>query len=96
MSYEGSVEYLCANGHESGTDCYMDDLIVCRCGAPITHRHAINHTNGEDPEDPSTMPAPVEEIGFDDVWHKDHYGNRYATKDMRFKPLDHWRELVGH
>ena len=94
MSYEGSVEYLCAKGHRSVTDCHEDDLQVCRCGEVITHRHAIDHTNGEDLDDPGTMPAPVEEVGFDDVWHVDHRGNGYATKDIRFKPLSHWRELV--
>lgn len=26
------------------------------------------------------------EVGFIDVWHEDHYGNKYATKKLQFEP----------
>lgn len=93
MSYEGYVEYLCERGHLSGADCYDDDLKVCRCGAPMAFRHAVDQTNGEIDDDPHTMPAPVREIGFDDDWKNDHHGNRYAAKLVRYEPVEHWRPI---
>ena len=46
MSYEGYVQYLCKVGHASETDCYEDDLKVCRCGSPIVWVNYVNTTNG--------------------------------------------------
>jgi hypothetical protein len=93
MSYEGSVEYLCEKGHRSATDCWTPVPTACRCGAAITHQHSIDHTNGAIEDDPSTLPAPTEMIGFDDIWNEDHYGNRYATKHVRYRPVEHWQKL---
>lgn len=93
MSYEGSVEFLCAKGHHSAVDCWDDDPAICRCGAPMTHRHSIDHTNGVVDDDPSTKPAPKEQIGVDDDWRTDHHGNRYALPVPRYRPGDGWRSL---
>lgn len=95
MSYEGSVEFLCQNGHRSVIGCWDDAPKACRCGARMAYRHAIDHTNGYIEDDPNTQPAPVEPDGWDDVWKEDHYGNRYAIKNPRFKPLSGWRDLVS-
>lgn len=94
MSYEGSVEYLCERGHRSVTDCWTDMPEKCRCGAAIAHSHSIDSTNGDVEDDPHTRPAPVVEIGYDDVWKEDHHGNRYATRDVRYSPVEHWRDLT--
>ena len=93
MSYEGSREFLCANGHHSVFECWDDDPPVCRCGAPMTFAHSIDHTNGDVEDDPSTMPAPKEQIGSDDIWREDHYGNRYAVQDHRYRPVREWQVL---
>ena len=90
MSYEGSIEFLCEKGHRSVIDCHEAEPSACRCGAPLTYTHAIDYTNGEDADDPSTFPASRVEIGFDDIWKTDHYDNHYAIKDVRYAPLDNW------
>jgi hypothetical protein len=90
MSYEGSVEYLCQDGHRSVVDCWEDRLVKCRCGAAMAYRHSIDHTNGVEDDNPATMPAPTEEIGFTDIWREDHYGNRYAIKDVKYRAGEHW------
>lgn len=94
MSYEGSTEYLCANGHYLCTSCYEDAPDGCSvCGAALSYSHSIDETNGVDPEDPGTMPGDKECIGQDDQWREDHYHNRYAFAIPRYKPLEGWREL---
>lgn len=93
MSYEGSTEFLCANGHRSVVDCHDDDPEKCHwCGSPMTHVHSIDHTNGIEEGNPGTMPAPKEQIGADDDWRTDHHGNRYAVAIPKFKPLSEWRD----
>lgn len=101
MSYEGSKEVLCANGHYWVVDCWDDDPETCdRCGAPITHTHAIDETNGPCSDDPSTLPAPKECIGQDDDWRTDHYGNRYAIAIPKYRPAAEWQaktpQLADH
>lgn len=96
MSYEGSQEWLCANGHYLMGSCWDAELTVCpRCHAPITHRHSIDETNGPDESDPSTLPAPKEQIGTEDDWHTDHHGNRYAVLVRRYKPVAEWRTMTA-
>jgi hypothetical protein len=94
MSYEGSEEYLCAKGHYMVRDAYADDVQyngVCKCGAPIAYWHQIDDTNGVIEDNPGTMPAPTKRTGWEDRWHMDHYGNRYATRTPLYKPKEHWR-----
>lgn len=46
MSYEGSVQCICHNGHYSIQDCYTEgDCPECRGG--IAWRNDIDETNGE-------------------------------------------------
>ncbi len=91
MSYEGYTEYLCSNGHLSSLDAYFEAARLCtRCNAKIVFAHDVDETNGvgyddEGNEMPGTIGYPFEENGFDDIWHKDHYGNKYATKLIRYK-----------
>ncbi len=69
MSYEGSVECLCANGHYSSMDAYCDDLGKCRrCDSPIVWRHDVDQTNGECYDDDGepiqcTHPWPLKKVG---------------------------------
>lgn len=94
MGYSGYREYLCAAGHYSTQNVYDDDLKSCpHCEAPLAHFHGVDQTNGYDESEPYSCDAPKEEIGFDDVWHVDHHGNRYATKLLRFRPVANWRTL---
>lgn len=94
MSYEGSREWLCANGHYFIGSCWDAELSKClRCDAPITHAHSIDHTNGYEMDDPTTQPAPKEQIGTEDDWHVDHHGNRYAVAVPRYRPLTEWQAI---
>lgn len=82
MGYQGYSEYLCTKGHYNTCDC-RDALSVCQvegCGATLVYSHEVDETNGRDDSHPDTCPAPKKEIGFEDAWHVDHHGNRYATK----------------
>jgi len=74
MSYEGHVEFLCANGHRWVEGAYdePDEPKCPDCGGAKVWRHAIDQTNGvcyceDGSEDPSTVPYPLE---------VDHYEER--------------------
>lgn len=89
MGYSGYTEYLCENGHYFTRDCWDSKPSVCPyCQSFIKYFHSVDTTNGYDEEYPDTCRAEKNEIGFDDTWHDDHYGNRYATKRLRYKPLE--------
>lgn len=95
MSYEGYKEYLCQNGHYRCTGCWDESLSPCPfCKAPMAFSNSVDVTNGEVEEEPWSMPAPKSEIGFDDDWREDHYGNKYALKVPRYKALDRWHDLL--
>ena len=95
MGYSGFKEYLCVRGHYAARDVYDDDLEKCpNCGEAFSHYHGVDQTNGYDESEPYSCRAPKKEIGFDDKWHVDHHGNRYATKIPRFRPLSEWREIA--
>ena len=53
MSYEGTVQRLCKNGHLDEVDCYDDsDKDRCQyCNELIVYRHGIDQTNGFNPKD---------------------------------------------
>ena len=87
MSYEGSREYLCVVGHSFSQDCYEDEPTCCiRCGKAIKYSRSIDHTNGDDLENPETLYAKIDAIGYEDMWLKDHYGNKYAHQIVLYKP----------
>jgi len=106
MSYSGFREYICEYGHYTSIDCW-DDQEKCNCGAKFKYRHSVDTTNGYgDHRDYLALQgcdyddsyfderAPKKEIGFTDIWHEDHYGNKYATKQLRFAPDSNvWMEL---
>jgi len=93
MSYEGYIEFICPNGHYH----FVDDgyeaeqykkLIECQiCHTRPIFFHQVDVTNGYDESHADTCNAEKEEIGFDDQWHSDHYGNKYATKIFKYKPI---------
>ena len=87
MSYEGYAEYLCANGHYKST-ADDDGSKGCRhCDAAWAYWHPVNETNGYDPVDTETYEAAKKEDGYDDIWKVDHYGNKYAEKILRYRPV---------
>jgi hypothetical protein len=95
VSYSGYREFLCANGHYARTDCWDDDPSECSfCKAKIAQRNSVDTTNGQNDDEAWSMPAAKHPAGFDDKWHQDHYGNRYATKVLKYKPKgEQWRTV---
>lgn len=97
MSYEGYTERLCVLGHLSRFNAYFDffgedEKPKCsHCGNEFMFSHSVDQTNGveymEDGVTPhlGTVGYPFEENGWEDMWHTDHYGNKYATKLYRYK-----------
>lgn len=98
MSFEGFMEKLCTNGHYFSCDVYTQDEFIKECptcNSPFEYQHLVDITNGYEEDNPSTYPGTIEEIGFDDEWHVDHYGNRYAIKIHKFKPVgDQWKKIL--
>ena len=94
MSYEGYTEYLCAKGHYWVNDQWTYSKECGRCGAPVAHVHGVDETNGYDESRPSTCDARKVEIGFEDEWHADHYGNRYALKVSLYQAGEHWSRII--
>lgn len=93
MSYEGFSQLLCKNGHLHEEDSNVAYSETPSAGCPVcaesfVWRHDVDQTNGYSEDHPSTCRAELTEIGYEDVWHKDHYGNRYAVKRLRFEPTD--------
>lgn len=87
MSYEGYRSFLCKQGHLHTRDVYADGLEHCPdCEAEMEWMTDTDETNGYIEDDPSTHAPSLEPITWDDVWHVDHYGNRYATKLWKWKP----------
>lgn len=95
MSYEGYTEFLCRAGHYDTCDAYADGPKACRaCSAPFAFSHGVDVTNGYSRHYSYSCEAKKVEIGFDDIWHTDHHGNRYATKLIRYEPRGKaWRPL---
>lgn len=89
MSYEGDIEFICANGHYQRRGCYEPAPVKCGlhgCEEPIMWQHAIDYTNGMEEADPGTFPAPMVNVGWDDIPMEDHYGNPYFIKHLRMQP----------
>lgn len=65
------------------------------CTKPARFYALVDVTNGYGVEyGGDAVDAPMKEIGFTDVWHEDHYQNRYATKHITFEPVgDRWIDL---
>jgi hypothetical protein len=95
MSFEGYYEFLCQNGHHAACDVYAPEPKKCRvCGASMAWQNMVDQTNGEDRQDPVTMPGKKRELGADDTWHTDHHGNKFAKAHQRYKPASpRWRAL---
>ena len=94
VSYEGYREYLCAKGHYQCSDAYDDDPEKCaRCGERIAYAHSVDQTNGVEEDNPSTMPAPKEQVGFEDEWCKDRHGNKYAKSIPLYMAGREWAKL---
>jgi hypothetical protein len=95
MSYEGYYEYLCVKGHHFEHDAYEARPGKCEFyGAPLAYWHSVDETNGYDETLPGPVPAPKEEISFDAVPYEDHHGNKYYSRQPRYRPLKEWREYV--
>jgi hypothetical protein len=58
----------------------------------------VNTTNGIDETDPTTQAPRMKVVGFNDIWKKDHYGNKYAVKELLYEPdngfgLNIWEKI---
>jgi hypothetical protein len=97
MSYEGYTEYLCTRGHYMTRDCRDDRPLQCDvCNLAIEYQNSVDQTNGET-EHACTRPGKKIEFGFEDDWHVDHYGNRYAIKIPRYTPASTlWKIIPRH
>lgn len=94
MSYEGTVEFLCKNGHYWEQDAHdllhEDGVERCpECGLPHVWSYDIDETNGivimpDGEPAPWTVGYPLEASHLEDVWHTDHLGNKYATQRQVF------------
>ena len=95
MSYEGYTEYLCEKGHYLVRDCYENDLTVCsKCKLPMAFYHIVDTTNGEQVDNLYTFAADKIENGFDDIERKDHYGNIYYNKLIKYLPVGkEWKTM---
>ena len=53
MSYEGSVQFLCKNGHIATFDCYdaPDSFVCVWCGTGEAARKSVDQTNGSRKKD---------------------------------------------
>lgn len=93
MSYEGQFWYITKRGKLVVTDCYDD-------GPEDAEYYASQDlTNGYEDGDISTHDPHYEIIGEEDVWHHDHYGNKYATKVKIYAPINgdgfnNWRKVT--
>lgn len=99
MSYEGYETFLCEKGHvwyhSAGLD-YGEHGNTCSvCLNAPKWECSTDQTNGYYEDEPGTHPPSMREIGFEDQWHVDHYGNRYALKVMKYEPVQdgRWRVL---
>ena len=91
MSYEGYSTYLCEDGHRTKEDAsvrynFSHKPSCPHCGKRLAFRRETDCTNGYYEEALYTHDAKVLEVGFTDVWHVDHHGNRFSTKLMQYKP----------
>lgn len=56
----------------------------------------VDQTNGIEEGNPQTYHAPIVLSEIVDIWQVDHYGNKYAAKEHRFKPAPNseWRKFT--
>lgn len=96
MGWQGYTELLCERGHYQ-TLHGREGRSTCEfCGQAIVHSHTVDTTNGYRVEHPDCCDGPKTEIGFDDLWNYDHYGNRYATKRICFAPdMSVWKDIAA-
>lgn len=89
MSYEGYEQYICPNKHSWERDARSNDECVCPvCREAPEFYHDVETTNGVCESIPSSLPADMNEVGFEDDWRTDHYGNRYAIKIPHYVPAN--------
>lgn len=99
MSYEGYEEFLCPKGHYFTQDAMylryeQDGPLLCpHCQQAPVWTRSVDETNGVTSDYPESQGGRKTEIGFEDVWHTDHYNNKYATKLLQFVPVEpDWRK----
>lgn len=84
MSYEGYREFLTRAGRYLTAGAWGPAPRVE--GDPIEFCNSVDTTNGFEEDGPSSFEASKALICMIDVWHKDHYGNRYAVSEPRYAP----------
>ena len=86
----GFVEFICPLGHYFTRDMYDNKIALCdECNQKPIRFNLVDTTNGKEPELGLKNP-----IGYVDKWHRDHHGNRYATKLQLYAPMgQRWSRL---
>lgn len=96
MSYSGFTERICEHGHYTTVTCGESSNNECSfCKKPIRWEHPVDTTNGTERDNPGTFAADKISMGWIDISHLDHYGNKYYTKLDLFFPKDVslWNDL---
>ena len=102
MGYSGYKEYLCEHGHHLVNDCMDEEIIGKQCilcamqnrQSIIKYWHSVDTTNGHEPENNYTYPARKMQIGTENSWKEDGFGNKYAETIEMYKPDDEvWHEF---
>ena len=99
MSYEGYEEFLCQWGHYWVEDAYfsfeLTEVKCPRCRQKAAYYHSVNQTNGEDLNDPSTMSALSDPIGYSDWWQEDQRTKKiYFCKIPVYFPNENWKRIT--
>jgi hypothetical protein len=96
MGYSGYQVHLCQNGHmwkvdegrlyQAPLSVHKKSMVCSVCGKPSKQWCPVHTTNGVGPEHgPESMMPRLRMMCYDDVWHVDHYGTRYATRVPRYR-----------
>lgn len=102
MSYEGYYTFICKKGHKWDYDATTFDYSNCParqtamtcsvCKSKAKYYAQVDETNGVDPNEPETLPAPVVVLGYTESKHHDHRGNRFYIKHPTYA---HPPDMIG-
>jgi DNA repair exonuclease SbcCD nuclease subunit len=93
MSFEGYSQLICAKGHYHRFDVYCEQSLCPDCGSEFIWNNLVDETNGVDEDGMLPGYVDLKPFAFEDVWHTDHHGNRYATKRYLYKVPGSTEEL---
>jgi hypothetical protein len=87
MSYEGYIKALCAKGHLSQWDAYVERDAACDCGEKFVWECHVDQTNGDIDPETGLEPGDVElEIEFPAMTEKcSCCGHTKVVEEVRYK-----------